>query len=180
MADIELLLRDYGRQLDEKCPHITLSENQQRLEMTNTVDSHLDGHHDKPPVVFDLRDSEQHKAPPSKNRWLGAAIAVAATILLMAGILLVSEDRDAIVGKPGSSTVMTDSTSSPALTRSSPATSIRPSSSPWSPVPHDEEVFGGLGDQWMSDVTAGGPGLVAVGSIGSSFGHLLTGLHGPE
>ena len=33
----------------------------------------------------------------------------------------------------------------------------------WSQVPHDEAVFGGDGDQVMWGVTAGGPGLVAVG-----------------
>ena len=33
----------------------------------------------------------------------------------------------------------------------------------WSRVPHDEEVFGGEGGEWMADVTVGGPGLVAVG-----------------
>jgi hypothetical protein len=33
----------------------------------------------------------------------------------------------------------------------------------WSRVPHDEAVFGGVGGQWMSSVTVGGPGLVAVG-----------------
>ena len=33
----------------------------------------------------------------------------------------------------------------------------------WSRVPHDEAVFGGEGDQEISSVTAGGPGLVAVG-----------------
>jgi hypothetical protein len=37
----------------------------------------------------------------------------------------------------------------------------------WSRVPHDEAVFGGEGNQSMSSVTAGGPGLVAVGSEGS-------------
>jgi hypothetical protein len=34
----------------------------------------------------------------------------------------------------------------------------------WSRVPHDEAVFGGPGEQQMNSVTAGGPGLVAVGS----------------
>jgi len=34
----------------------------------------------------------------------------------------------------------------------------------WSRVSHDEAVLGGDGDQWMLSVTAGGPGLVAVGS----------------
>jgi hypothetical protein len=36
----------------------------------------------------------------------------------------------------------------------------------WSRVPHDETVFGGDGGQQMFDVTAGGPGLVAVGRDG--------------
>ncbi len=42
----------------------------------------------------------------------------------------------------------------------------------WSRVPDDESVFGGEGFQWMQSVIAGGPGLVAVGSIGpvGSFG----------
>jgi len=33
----------------------------------------------------------------------------------------------------------------------------------WARVPDDEAVFGGPGEQWMSSVVAGGPGLVAVG-----------------
>ena len=36
----------------------------------------------------------------------------------------------------------------------------------WSRVPHDETVFGGNGVQQMLSVTAGGPGLVAVGMSG--------------
>jgi hypothetical protein len=35
----------------------------------------------------------------------------------------------------------------------------------WSRVPHDEAIFGGVGEQRMVSVTAGGPGLVAVGSV---------------
>ena len=35
----------------------------------------------------------------------------------------------------------------------------------WSRVPHDEAVFAGAG---MQSVTAGGPGLVAVGSDGEA------------
>ena len=34
----------------------------------------------------------------------------------------------------------------------------------WSRVPHDEAVFGGIGAQAMTSVTAGGPGLVVVGA----------------
>jgi len=37
----------------------------------------------------------------------------------------------------------------------------------WFRVPHDEAVFGGEGEQAMNSVTAGGPGLVAVGLDGS-------------
>ena len=34
----------------------------------------------------------------------------------------------------------------------------------WSRVPHDEAALGGEGSQGMRGVTAGGPGLVAVGN----------------
>jgi hypothetical protein len=34
----------------------------------------------------------------------------------------------------------------------------------WSRVPHDEAVFGAETGQWMWGVTAGGPGLVAIGN----------------
>ena len=37
----------------------------------------------------------------------------------------------------------------------------------WSRVPHDETVFGGEGDQSMTGVAVGGPGLVAVGHDGT-------------
>jgi hypothetical protein len=38
----------------------------------------------------------------------------------------------------------------------------------WTRVPDDEEVFGGRGEQQMVSVTAGGPGLVAVGNDGAA------------
>jgi hypothetical protein len=37
-------------------------------------------------------------------------------------------------------------------------------SATWSRVPHDEDIFGGNGNQFMFDVVAGGPGFVAVGA----------------
>jgi len=43
----------------------------------------------------------------------------------------------------------------------------------WSRVPHDEGVFGGPGVQVMYAVTAGGPGLVAVGGEGSGIDDTL-------
>jgi hypothetical protein len=38
----------------------------------------------------------------------------------------------------------------------------------WTRVPDDEDVFGGPGEQQMISVTAGGPGLVAVGNDGAA------------
>ena len=38
----------------------------------------------------------------------------------------------------------------------------------WRRVPHDEAVLGGAGEQGMSSVAAGGPGLVAVGDDGDA------------
>jgi len=40
----------------------------------------------------------------------------------------------------------------------------------WSRVPHDEAVFGGPGNKAMNSVTAGGPGLVAIGVDGDNAG----------
>lgn len=42
-----------------------------------------------------------------------------------------------------------------------------PDGTAWSRVPHNESVFGGEDAEWMASVTAGGPGLVAVGSAES-------------
>jgi len=39
----------------------------------------------------------------------------------------------------------------------------------WSLVPHDESIFGGPGNQILYGVTAGGPGLVAVGVDGGGY-----------
>jgi hypothetical protein len=36
----------------------------------------------------------------------------------------------------------------------------------WTRAPHDEEVFGGPGNETMTAITVGGPGLVAVGGSG--------------
>jgi hypothetical protein len=43
----------------------------------------------------------------------------------------------------------------------------------WRRVPHDEAVFGGTGSQRMNSVALGGPGLVAVGSVGSQVDDLV-------
>jgi len=51
----------------------------------------------------------------------------------------------------------------------------------WSPVPRNDEVLGGSGEQWMGSVTGGGPGLVAVGwesSAGSAHAAVWTSTDG--
>jgi len=40
----------------------------------------------------------------------------------------------------------------------------------WSLVPHDEAIFDGPGNQYLTGVAAGGPGLVAVGVDGGGYG----------
>ena len=45
----------------------------------------------------------------------------------------------------------------------SAAVMVSPDGVTWERIPHDEEVFGGEGNQTMRAVVAGGPGLVAVG-----------------
>jgi len=42
-----------------------------------------------------------------------------------------------------------------------------PDGTTWTRTPHNETTFGGTGNPWMFGVTAGGPGLVAVGLDGS-------------
>lgn len=42
-------------------------------------------------------------------------------------------------------------------------TDVTTNSSSWFRVPHDESVLGGPDTQWMTSVTVGGPGFVAVG-----------------
>ncbi len=53
------------------------------------------------------------------------------------------------------------------LSNSNAAVWTSPDGVTWSRVPHDNAVFGSEGDQSMNSVTVGGPGLVAVGSVGS-------------
>jgi hypothetical protein len=92
------------------------------------------------------RDAIQHRIdePPSTSRrWLMVAAAVAA--LALVGGLIFAETR-------------ADEEPVPA---DQPESTL---SYQWSRVAHDEAVFGGERNQLMKSVTAGGPGLVAVGT----------------
>jgi hypothetical protein len=80
---------------------------------------------------------------------------------------------DAVFGGPGMRSMRSVAVGGPGLVAvgwdtpdgdSNAAVWTSPDGLSWTRVPHDEAVFGGTGDQGMQSVTAGGPGLVAVGN----------------
>jgi hypothetical protein len=94
--------------------------------------------------------------------------AAALVLILVGGVALLSR----VIGRdtPVAGTVPTTlEASTPTGVAAVPETPPEPSFPlAWSRIPADEAVFGGRGTQWMESVTAGGPGLVAVGSDGSN------------
>jgi hypothetical protein len=109
-------------------------------------------------VVEYLRLPERSAAPRRKNRWSGLVAALAATGLVVVGIVAITDRSNG--------DVVTD----PALSVADPVASdgaVDPFSYRWSRVPHDEAVLGGAPGIWMQSVVSGGPGLVAVGSVGN-------------
>jgi hypothetical protein len=129
-------------------------------------------------VVYFEQQADGSDALSDRKRWFSAGIAVAATILVLVGVVVVA-DRDIDDVEP-------DAPSSPSVTDPPPPPeeSVPPLSVVdslgfrWSQVPHDEAVFGVDSvsfDPAMTSVTAGGPGLVAVGTDGTHYeseGHL--------
>jgi hypothetical protein len=80
-----------------------------------------------------------------------------------------SEMMAVTVGGPGLVAVgFVDGDSNTAVIDSIAAVWVSTDGFTWSRIPHDEEVFGGDGNQAINDVVAGGPGLVAVGTDTSS------------
>lgn len=101
-------------------------------------------------------------APAGRKRWTGVVTAVAATVLVVVGVVVVADGNSGdVVTDPASSPNVTDPDVTPSVL--DPSSSYR-----WSRVPYDEAVFGGGHEQVMSSVTVGGPGLVAVGQAGSA------------
>ncbi len=92
---------------------------------------------------------------------VGVLAAVAAIVLLVVGLLVVAGGGDDVV------TTDPAATPTPADTGPSPSVTAPASGERWARIAHDEAVMGGPGVQSMVDVTAGGPGLVAVGAEGS-------------
>jgi hypothetical protein len=92
---------------------------------------------------------DETTTPAKRKRRIGVVTAVAAAILLVVGVVVVVADRNG-------GDVVTDPVSSPSV--------VDDLGYRWSRVPHDEAIFGEAG---LTSVTSGGPGLVAVGSVGS-------------
>jgi hypothetical protein len=141
-------------QLAEYCQH--QEENHGPItpeELSKTAQGSDDGF-----TVFDLRQDREaqrldhHEGPPLRKRWAVLAAVAAATVLVVGVVTVADRTGQDLVTDAASSTGVVDSVAS----------------SGWSRVPYDEAVFGGSGEQVMRGVTAGGPGLVAVGTDGSS------------
>jgi hypothetical protein len=86
-------------------------------------------------------------------------------------------DDEAVFGGPGEQRMVSVTVAGPGLVavgfdrpavdgEGNAAVWTSPDGHTWTRVPHDEAVFGGPSRQMMLSVTAGGPGLVAVGSDG--------------
>ena len=159
MADVELLLRDYGHEVSVQCPPITVAELEDHSEITAIDDRGVDD------LMADYLQPQpdESEAPAKREGWSGVVAAVAAAILVVAGVVVVAGGN--------SGNVVTDpaTTSLRPADAASSAGSAEPGPYRWSRVPHDEAVFGGADEQWMNSVTAGGPGLVAVGSVGTEW-----------
>jgi hypothetical protein len=152
---------------------------------------------DRPTYLFELSSEldlrpARRDAGSSRKRWLGALAAVAATILVVVGVVVVADgnsddvatDLTDVISSPG----VDDVVASPDLT--DPADEIRlpgvddvaaspdvtdPAAAPsvidpvsmyeWSRVSNRDGAFAytGPGARFMAEVIVGGPGLVAVG-----------------
>ena len=119
-------------------------------------------------VLIDLMDWELEQPEPSlrtmdlKRVTRLLATVAAATLVVVGMVVIADRYRDAPVTAP----IPTSPASLPAVTVASPsAIATDALSYQWSRVAHDEAVLGGDGNQRISSVAAGGPGLVAVGSV---------------
>ena len=157
MAEIELVVRDYARQLDELCPAISVAELQEHLERT-TIGEQGGGD-----LLIDYLPQPDEGTTRSNRRGRSSVVAaVAATILVVVGLVVVADGNS---GDEDVGDVAIDPTSGFDEVESF-------SSRGWSRVPDDETFFGGSGPDlprsMMRDVTiaGAGPGLVAVGGTG--------------
>ena len=104
-------------------------------------------------------------APSETGRWSGVAMAVAAAILVVVGVVVVADGNNAdVVTEPASTPTVTDPVPPAGESDTGPPPSVTDSLGyQWSRVP-DESGAIANGDTWIRSVVAGGPGFVAVGS----------------
>ena len=117
-----------------------------------------------------LPQPSRRAAPSEQKRWSGVAVAVAATILVVVGVVVVADGNSSnVVTDPASSPSVDDPNPSPSVDDPVASTGVDDSvpSNETSEVPEDMPVFRG---GKMSSVTVGGPGLVAVGRDGPAVG----------
>jgi hypothetical protein len=154
-------LADYGADHDEQQgrvdvadviaavgSHTAVEEPIQPLQIVT-----IDGADD--PAVRHLRQPPWDDDAQSRRKgWSGVVLAVAATVLVVVGVVVVADgDRGEEELEPTSSS-LTDPVAAP----------IDPALYRWSRVPHDQAAFDSARGQLMTSVTVGGPGLVAVGA----------------
>jgi len=125
-------------------------------------------------TVIDFHGLDESAIPaPRKRR--AAVLAVAAAVLVVIGVVVVPDQKDSnLETEPGSLRRTPDAVPSPTPPDPMPQEVGPPPSVVdslgyrWSRVAQDGAVVAGEGDEWwMNSVTLGGPGLVAVGSVGN-------------
>ena len=158
-------LSDEIKAASERMTPITISEvlaqGTVNLEETAVLDRAHDGL-----TVIDLSRPDEFGAPPARNRWRAVA-AVAAAVLVVGGVIVVTDRESGVVETdPVSAPVTVGPVPSPTVTVPDPSGESELISSPtvtdslgneWFRVLHDEDVS-------MYGVTVGGPGLVGFGS----------------
>ena len=179
MKTLERQLADYGDRQRELHGPISPDELVARRLLVAPVDTAVDSagveadvpRGDDLTVDYLQQRPDGSDAASEQKRWRGVVVAVAATILVVVGVVVVADGNSGdVVTDPASEPSATDPVATPTVTV--------PDSGPspilvdalgyrWSRVPHDDAVFGGAGRQSMYDVTVGGPGLVAVGQSDS-------------
>ena len=149
--DIATQVREYLQTLDSEAAPITIEEIEHAADSFDAEGLRSDE------ILADYVPSPDSAAVPEmlptrtpRRRWLSIGAAVAAAILLVVGlVVLFDRDGDGVVTD-------SDPVSPPGL--------VDPADLEWSRVPHDEVGLSSPGGLFMESVTAGGPGLVAVGS----------------
>lgn len=149
--DIATQVREYLRTLDSDAAPITIEELERAAGSVDGEGLFGDGvlaEYVLGPEGVAVPEVIPSRAP--RRRWIAIGVAVAAAILLVVGlVVLIDRDGDGVV------------------TDSDPVSEAGfgdPAQLEWSRVPHDEATFAGPGGLYIESVTAGGPGLVAVGS----------------